>query len=85
MNSKGLLPCVLLTATLLASACATRPTAGGGRETVVLGGVVTVATKSFQPTAQTTIPVDTTKLIGLGRPTGARTSVLWGLLTFQDY
>ena len=77
MNAQHLPLFVLLTATFLASACATRPTTGGGRETVGLGGAVTVATKSFQPTAQTTIPVDTTKLVGLGRPGGARTSVLW--------
>lgn len=70
---------------LATSGCATRPTAGGGRETTVLGGVVTVATKSFQPTSQTTIAADTTKLVGRGDPSGARTAVLWGLLTFQDY
>lgn len=79
------LPLVLGVITLALCGCATRPTVGGGRETSVLAGVVTVSTKSFQPAAPTTIATDTTQLASRGNPSGARTSVLWGLFTFQDY
>ncbi len=79
-------PAFLLTAALLATAgCATRTTASGGKETTLLGGAVTVATQSFQPASATTAAVDTTKLVGEGNPSGAKTTLLWGLITLQDY
>ena len=77
---------VLLTFTVLFSAgCATRTTPSGGKETSLLGGALTDATNSFQPSAATTVAVDTTKLVGQGNPSGAKTTLLWGLITLQDY
>jgi hypothetical protein len=70
---------------LMFSGCATRTTASGGKETTVLGGALTVATNSFQPTTPATADVDTTKLIGRGNPSGAKTTLLWGLITLRDY
>ncbi len=77
---------VLLTSTVLFGAgCATRTTPSGGKETSLLGGALTVATNSFQPPAATTVAVDTTKLVGQGNPSGAKTTLLWGLITLHDY
>ncbi len=70
---------------LVASGCATRNTSSGGKETTVLGGAVTVATDSFQPTTPATLDVDTTKLSGKDGPSGKKVSLFWGLLTFRDY
>jgi hypothetical protein len=70
---------------VFATGCATRNTMSGGKETTVLGGAVTVATESFQPTPPTTIDVDTSKMVGQKGPSGKKVSVLWGLLTFHDY
>jgi hypothetical protein len=81
-TSLVLAACALL---LGASGCATRTTASGGKETTVLGGALTVATDSFQPTTPATADVDTTKLIGNGNPSGAKTTLLWGLITLHDY
>jgi ABC-type oligopeptide transport system substrate-binding subunit len=78
--------CALALALALASGgCATRTTASGGKETTVLGGALTVATNSFQPTTPATADADTTKLIGHGNPSGAKTTLLWGLITLHDY
>ena len=77
---------IILTSTVLFSAgCATRTTPSGGKETSLLGGALTVATNSFQPPAATTAAVDTTKLAGQGNPSGAKTTLLWGLITLHDY
>ncbi len=65
--------------------CATRTTPSGGKETTLLGGAVTVATNSFQPPASQTSAVDTTKIVGLGNPSGTKTTILWGLITLHDY
>jgi hypothetical protein len=51
----------------------------------VLGGAVTVATNSFQPPAPQTFAADTTKIVGLGNPSGTKTTILWGLITLHDY
>ena len=81
-----LAPAVLLALALLSTAgCATRTTASGGKETTLLGGAVTVATQSFQPAPATTVAVDTTKIVGQGNPSGEKTTLLWGLITLQDY
>ena len=81
-----LAPAVLLALALLSTAgCATRTTASGGKETTLLGGAVTGATQSFQPAPATTGAVDTTKIVGQGNPSGAKTTLLWGLITLQDY
>lgn len=81
-----LAPAILLALALLSTAgCATRITASGGKETTLLGGAVTVATQSFQPAPATTVAVDTTKIVGQGNPSGAKTTLLWGLITLQDY
>ena len=70
---------------VLASGCATRNTMSGGKETTVLGGAVTVATESFQPTPPTTLDVDTSKIAGSKGPSGKKVSLFWGLLTLHDY
>lgn len=86
MNIKLTPAVVLLAASLsLTAGCASRTTASGGKETTLLGGAVTVATNSFQPPAATTAAVDTTKLVGTGNPSGAKTTLLWGLITLHDY
>jgi len=69
----------------LFSGCATRNTSSGGRETSVLGGAVTVASDSFQPTNPATIDADTSKLVGKNGPSGKKVSLFWGLLTLHDY
>ena len=74
-----------LAALLLSSGCATRNTASGGRETTVLGGAVTVATNSFEPTNAATLDADTSKLASTGNPTGKKTTLFWGLITLHDY
>lgn len=70
---------------VLFTGCATRNTSSGGRETSVLGGAVTVASESFQPTNPATIDADTSKLMGKNGPSGKKVSLLWGLLTLHDY
>lgn len=86
MKIKSLpLPVAVLALVLTSSGCATRTTASGGKETTVLGGAFTVATNSFQPTTPATADVDTTKLVGRGNPSGAKTTLLWGLITLRDY
>lgn len=76
---------VLLLAALVTAGCATRTTASGGKETTLLGGAVIVATNSFQPPSPASASVDTTKIIGKGDPSGAKTTLLWGLITLHDY
>ena len=68
-----------------ASGCATRNTSSGGRETTLLGGAVTVASDSFQPTNPATVDADTSKLIGKNGPSGSKVTLLWGLITLHDY
>ncbi len=75
----------VLTLVAGASGCATRNTSSGGRETTVLGGAVTVASDSFQPTSPTTVDTDTSKLIGKNGPSGSKVTLLWGLITLHDY
>ncbi len=70
---------------VFASGCATRNTSTGGKETTVLGGAVTVATDSFQPTTPATLDVDTTKIVGKNGPSGKKVSLFWGLVTLHDY
>jgi ABC-type glycerol-3-phosphate transport system substrate-binding protein len=84
MKSKLLLLAALASA-LLATGCATRTTASGGRETTLLGGAVTVATNSFEPTNPATVDADTSKIISAGNPTGKKTTLFWGLITLHDY
>ena len=84
MKSKIIISAALASL-LFASGCATRTTASGGRETTVLGGAVTVATNSFEPTNAATIDADTSKLASGGNPTGKKTTLLWGLITLHDY
>ena len=68
-----------------ASGCATRNTMSGGKETTVLGGAVTVATESFQPTPPATLDADTSRIVGKTGPSGKKVSLFWGLLTLHDY
>ena len=75
----------LLVLVACASGCATRNTSSGGRETTLLGGAVTVASDSFQPTNPATLDTDTSKLIGKNGPSGSKVTLLWGLITLHDY
>ncbi|MCX6953264.1 MAG: hypothetical protein NTV51_14015 [Verrucomicrobia bacterium] len=84
MKSKLLLSAALATL-VFASGCATRTTASGGRETTILGGAVTVATNSFEPTTPATLDADTSKLASKGDPSGKKTTLFWGLITLHDY
>jgi hypothetical protein len=84
MKSK-LIVSAALASLLFASGCATRTTASGGRETTVLGGAVSVATNSFEPTNSATLDADTSKLASAGNPSGKKTTLLWGLITLHDY
>jgi hypothetical protein len=79
------LPLAALATLLFLSGCATRTTSGGGRETSLLAGAVTVTTKSFQPATPNTVDVDTSKIVSGGNPSGGKVTLLWGLITFQDY
>ena len=65
--------------------CATRTTSSGGRETIVLGGAVSVSSESFQPVTPVTINADTSKIAGKADPSGRKVSLLWGLITLHDY
>lgn len=86
MKKKLLLAAGLCGIALLATGCATRVTASGGRETTILGGAVTVTTDSFQPTTPAAVlDADTSKLASAGNPTGKQTSLLWGLINLHDY
>ena len=83
--SNALLLASLLSLMVTASGCATRKTISGGKETTVLGGAVTVATDSFQPTNPATLDADTSKIVGRSGPSGKKVSILWGLVTLHDY
>ena len=84
MNKK--LPLAAALALLVfASGCATRNTSSGGKETTLLGGAITVATDSFQPTTPATLDADTSKIIGKNGPSGKKVSLFWGLVTLHDY
>ena len=85
MKTKIIFSAGLLALSLFASGCATRATASGGRETTLLGGAVTIATDSFQPTTPATLDVDTSKVVSTGNPSGKKVSILWGLITLHDY
>ena len=85
MKSKLTLGIAALALCTLSSGCATRTTSSGGKETTVLGGAVTVANDSFQPTPPTTINADTSKIVGRNGPSGKKVSLLWGLITLHDY
>jgi len=82
---KPLTLAALAAATLLDSGCATRTTATGGKETNLLGGAVVMASESFQPVTPATVNTNTTTLVGKNGPSGRKISLLWGLLTFNDY
>jgi len=84
MNKKLSLSAALVLL-VLASGCATRNTSSGGKETTVLGGAVTVATDSFQPTTPATLDADTSKIVGKNGPSGKKVSLFWGLVTLHDY
>ncbi len=86
MKTKLLLAAGLCASVFFATGCATRVTASGGRETTILGGAVTVATDSFQPTTPAAVlDADTSKLASTGNPTGKKTTLLWGLISLHDY
>ena len=70
---------------LLASGCATRNTASGGKETNVLSGAVTYSSDSFQPVKPATVNADTSAIVGKNGPSGKKVTLLWGLITLHDY
>ncbi len=84
MKPKLPLLAVLLIA-LLASGCATRNTASGGKETSVLAGAVTYSSDSFQPVNPATVNADTSAIVGKNGPSGKKVTLLWGLITLHDY
>jgi hypothetical protein len=84
MKSKLPLVAILLPA-LLASGCATRNTASGGKETNLLGGAVTYSSDSFQPVSPATVNADTSQIVGKNGPSGKKVTLLWGLITLHDY
>ena len=77
MKTKFSLALILAATLSFFAGCATRTTPSGGKETTVLGGAVTVAPQTFA--------ADTTKIVGLGNPSGTKTTILWGLITLHDY
>lgn len=79
------LAATLLILSAFTSGCATRTTSSGGKETNILGGAVTVAKDSFQPTGPATIDADTSKIVGRNGPSGNKVSLFWGLITLHDY
>jgi hypothetical protein len=86
MKSKALFVTTLTLASLfISSGCATHTTASGGRETTILGGALSVASNSFQPTTPATLDADTSKIVGRGDPSGRKVSLFWGLITLHDY
>lgn len=85
LPAKALATVGALSLLLLASGCATRTTASGGRQTTLLGGAMTVETNSFEPTTPITVDTDTSKLASTGNPTGKKTTLFWGLITLHDY
>ena len=82
---RRVVPLFVFASLVLGSGCATKTTATGGRETNLLGGAVTVASDSFQPTTPATIDADTSKIVGRGNPSGSKVTLLWGLITLHDY
>lgn len=85
LPAKALATAGLLGALVLASGCATRTTASGGRQTTILGGAISVETNSFEPTTPNTVDTDTSKLASKGDPSGKKTTLFWGLITLRDY
>mgnify|MGYP003340012769 CR=1 FL=1 len=85
MKFRSLTLASLALSACLLSGCATKTTSSGGRETNLLLGAVTYSSDSFQPTSAATVDADTSKIVGRGNPSGAKVSLLWGLITLHDY
>ncbi len=84
MKSSIRLTLGLISAAFL-TGCATQKTANG-RNTNVGAGLVKVNTGYYQPAPATTIPFNTNDTFGdSANASGTQTSILWGLLTFNDY
>jgi hypothetical protein len=83
---KAPLPAVLVLF-LLASGlhgCATSKVAGHER-TTVLGGLVEVSRNDYTPPSPATVPVDG-RLVGReDKPTGTKSSLFWGLISYTKY
>ena len=84
MKPSLLLALGLAAAALLASGCATAHT-HTGKNTYILGGLVTVKTGDYQEPSAVSDRVDTTKWFGHGNPSGTSTSILWDAVKFTDY
>lgn len=84
MKNKLQLASFIVLAAIL-SGCASRTTSSGGKETTILGGAMTVAKDSFEPTSPATLDADTSKIVGRNGPSGKKVSLFWGLITLHDY
>ncbi len=85
MKSKALLFIGLCAALATLSGCATQTTRTG-KNTNILGGLVTVKTGYFQTAKPATIEGNTNELWGdMGNPSGTQVTLGWGLITSNDY
>lgn len=85
MKIKLLLPLGLGIAALTLSGCATQKTSYG-RDTNILVGVARVKSGSFAPTPINTFAFNVNEVVGnMGDVSGTQTSLLWGMITLNDY
>ena len=74
----------LLAATLFASGCATETTRSG-KNTYILGGLVTIRKGDFIAPKPSGTQVDTTKWFGSGNPSGSSVDVFYDAIKFTHY
>ena len=84
MKNTRLLTLGLLAATLFVSGCATETTRYG-KNTYIMGGLVTIRKGDFHDAAPSAAQVDMTKWYGHGEPTGKSVSVLWDAIKNTEY
>jgi hypothetical protein len=84
MKRPVLLVLFLAATAFAASGCATSKVAGHER-TSVLGGLVEITKNDYTPPPATTVPVDNSVLGRTDKPSGTKTSLLWGLITYTNY
>jgi hypothetical protein len=84
MKRLVLLALLLAVAAFTATGCATSRVAGRER-TTVLGGLVEINKNDYMPPPPSTVGVDSTVLGRTDKPSGTKTSLLWGLITYTNY
>jgi hypothetical protein len=84
MKNTRLLTLGLLAATLFLSGCATETTRYG-KNTYIMGGLVTIRKADFIPVAANGAQVDTTKWFGKGNPSGNSVDFLYDAIKFTNY